>query len=387
MVHQNIRVLHWFNFFTDFKLYAPVAIIYFAKVSDSFTLGMSIFAIAMISSALFEIPTGVFSDKIGRRKTVMIGALCAVLYSIFYAVGQSYWYLVVGALFEGLSRSFYSGNNNALLHDTLTQMGNEHDYGEFLGRVSAMFQAALAASALLGGFMATWSFVLVMWFSVVPQVLCFLLSFRLIEPKVHTSDSGNIYQHLRSAMHHFMHNRKLRLLSSVSILSYGIGEAMYQFQSAFFGMLLPLWGIGLVKTFSSVGATLSFRYSGKILRRFGTMRFLVASNFYNRIINIVASAFPTVLSPFLMSSTSMLYGATSVAKSALMQKEFRSELRATMGSLDSFAGSLVFGLMALLLGFIGDKVSPAHAILVSQLLVFPTFWFYWKLIKEEKAIS
>ena len=69
---QNIRILTWFTFFTDFKLYAPLAIIYFAQVSGSFALGMAIFSIARISSALFEIPTGVFSDRIGRKKTIIL---------------------------------------------------------------------------------------------------------------------------------------------------------------------------------------------------------------------------------------------------------------------------------------------------------------------------
>ena len=106
-MHKNIRVLTWFNFFTDFKLYAPIAIIYFAQVSGSFALGMSIFSIAMISSALLEIPTGVFSDRIGRKKTVILGAMSATCCVVFYAIGQSFWILVVGALFYGLSRSFY----------------------------------------------------------------------------------------------------------------------------------------------------------------------------------------------------------------------------------------------------------------------------------------
>ncbi len=85
-MYRNVKILTLFNFFTDFKLYAPVAIIYFADVSGSFALGMSIFAITMVSSALFEIPTGIFSDRIGRKKTVVIGALCALFYSIFYAL-------------------------------------------------------------------------------------------------------------------------------------------------------------------------------------------------------------------------------------------------------------------------------------------------------------
>jgi hypothetical protein len=57
----NIRLLAWFNFCLDFRLYAPVAILYFSDVAGSFTLGMSVFSAIMLSGALLEVPTGVFS--------------------------------------------------------------------------------------------------------------------------------------------------------------------------------------------------------------------------------------------------------------------------------------------------------------------------------------
>jgi len=65
---KNIKLLGWFNFFTDFVFFAPVAIIYFQKVTGSFALGMSIFSVAYVSSAIFEVPTGVVSDLLGRKK-------------------------------------------------------------------------------------------------------------------------------------------------------------------------------------------------------------------------------------------------------------------------------------------------------------------------------
>ena len=118
-MHRNIKLLTWFNFFTDFKLYAPIAILYFTQITGSFALGMSIFSIAYVTSAIFEVPTGVLSDYIGRKRTVVFGALCSVLCVTLYAIGGSYWMLTLGALLQGLSRAFYSGNNDALLHDTL----------------------------------------------------------------------------------------------------------------------------------------------------------------------------------------------------------------------------------------------------------------------------
>src|SRR3989344_4440960 len=121
-IARNIKLFYFLNFFTDFVFFAPVAIIYFAKVTGSYALGMSIFSIAYISSAIFEIPTGVVSDIFGRRLTVIFGALASVFCIVLYAIGATYWILVIGAVFQWVSRAFYSGNNDALLHDTLREL-------------------------------------------------------------------------------------------------------------------------------------------------------------------------------------------------------------------------------------------------------------------------
>lgn len=112
---RNVRLLAWFNFFTDFRPYAPIAILYFAQVSGSYALGMSVFSAVMLAQSLFEVPTGVFSDLIGRKKTIVCGALAGVLSLVCYATGGTYIVLLAGAAFEGLARAFYSGNNDALL--------------------------------------------------------------------------------------------------------------------------------------------------------------------------------------------------------------------------------------------------------------------------------
>lgn len=382
IIHRNIKILSWFNFFTDFKLYAPVAIIYFSHVTGSYALGMSIFSISMIASAIFEVPTGIFSDVIGRRKTVIFGAIAAMLYSIFYAIGQSFWILAVGAILEGLSQSFYSGNNDALLHDTLSESKDEHRYDEYLGKISAMFQAALAISAAIGGILAQWSFAVIMWTSVIPQLICIILALRLREPAGNTRVSGNIYQHLKEAIQNFLGNRKLRLLSLSSIFGFGFGEAAYQFQSAFYNSLWPIWAIGIAKMLSNLGGMISFQFSGRILKKYKAVQILVADNLYCRLVNIISTAFPNILSPLLMSTTSLFFGVTRVARSTLMQKEFTPNQRATMGSLNSFAGSIFFSIVAFALGSTADWLSPARAFLLLQVFMLANLIVYWKLFKK-----
>jgi hypothetical protein len=225
-----------------------------------------------------------------------------------------------------------------------------------------------------------------MWISVIPQIICLVLVFRLHEVKEVKKESTNIYFHLKEAFLNFVRNRNLRLLSIASMLGYAVGEASFQFQAAFYNTLWPIWAIGIAKTFSFIGGSASFYISGKFIKKYTALRLLLASNIYNRIIGIVSVVFPSFISPILMTSTSLLYGISSVSKNTLMQKEFKHEQRATMGSLNSFGGSILFGIFALLLGFAADQLSPAKALLYSQFLLFPVMGIYFFLFKKDKNL-
>ena len=384
-MERNIKLLTFFNFFTDFKFHSAILILYFVKISGSFTLGMSLFSLIYISSALFELPTGIYSDLIGRKKTIVFGAFCAVISAVFYALGFNYFWLFIGAVFEGLSRSWYSGNNAAFLHNTLTQLGKRDFYDHYLGKTSSMFQFALMIGAVTGGIIANFSFAWVMWLSVIPQVICFFLSLQMIEPRITNKTSGNIFSHLHLSALRLWKNMNLRLLSLNSILGFGIGESTFNFRAAFIQTLWPIWAIGFGQMFSYLGAAFSFWYSGKILKKINAFTLQLISNIYNRSINIVATLFPTVISPILMFSTSLNYGVSRVAESTLMQKEYSEEQRATIDSLNSLLGSLFYAVFAIFIGFIGDKFGPAKTLLIAQLIYLPTIYVNWKLMKMNKT--
>lgn len=383
--HKNIKLLAWFNFFTDFKLYSAIAAIYFSQVTGSLALGMAVFSIANISDAIFEIPTGILSDRVGRKNIVILGALSAIFYSVFYAVGTAFWILIVGALFEGLSRAFYSGNNDALLHDSLTESGKVEEYHAFLGKLSSLFQAALAFGALIGSVLASRSFAIVMWLSVIPQLICFLISFKIVEPKIRIQKSANIYFHLDEAVKLFISNKKLRTISLAGIISTGIGEAIFKFKTIFYQTLWPLWAIGIASMISYVAACLSFFFSGKLIKKFGETKILLTGNIWARLVNIIFVLFPSVLSPIFMSTTGLFYGAGEVSRNSLMQKEFTPHQRATMASLDSLAGSIMFAVLAYLLGIIGDFFGPAKTLIIAQLIALIGTYLYWQIFHGKNS--
>jgi MFS family permease len=381
-MERNIKLMALFNFFTDFKLYSAVEVIYFARITGSYALAMSLFSVIFISSAIFEIPTGIYSDKIGRRKTIIWGAISAVIFSVFYAIGINYWFLFVGALFEGLSRSFYSGNNDAFLHDSLKSLGKKEYYGHYFGRISAMFQAALTVGAVLGSIIANWSFFWIMWLSVIPQICCFAISLILTEPPDISPINTNIYAHLSGAFSRLWKNKRLRLLSFNQILSFGIGESTFEFNTAFIASVWPIWAIGISKMISYIGGGVSYWYSSKLIKRFGGIKLMIFDSIYNRIANLIAVIYPSVLSPLFMSTTSFLYGVTEVSSNSLMQKEFTDSERATLSSIASLIGSVFFGIYSIILGIVADAFTPAGAILFAQFCSIPRIYILW-LLKQE----
>jgi MFS family permease len=368
-------------------LFAPLAIIYFSKVSGSYALGASIFGITMLSSAIFEVPTGVWSDRVGRRGTIILGSWARVIAFILYAIGLSYWWLVAGAILEGLSRSFYSGNNDAFLHDTLADDGLESEYDEYLGKTSSTEQMALGLSALAGGVIATFSFNYLLWLSVLSQVAMLYVSYLFIEPKSRKKLDTNLFAHLREAFKLFISNKKLRLLSLASIINYSFSEMMYQFRAAFISMVWPLWAVGLANVLSNIGATLSFYFSGKIIKRFEAINILLFRGFWTKTASFIAYGIPSIFSPLILATSSLLFGVGSVVESKLMQAEFSDHQRSTMASLNSFAGNITFAIMSVILGSLADAFSPAKALFILNIVSMPIIYIYYLLFKNDRKIK
>ncbi len=382
-LHKNVRLLTWFNFFLDFRLYAPIMAIYFSRVTGSYALGMSVFSITMLSAAIFEIPTGVYSDIIGRKKTIVLGAVTTLVSVVMYAIGTIYWVLLFGAVFEGLARSFYSGNNDSMLHDSLAEQGQEKEYAQYYGKTSSAYQIALAIVAVLGSVIAYFSFGLVMWLSVIPALIGLIFSMEMVEPKVVSEKSANVYVHLKEAVNNFRKNDRLRKISIASIVGYVKGESAHLFLPVYFELLIPIWAIGVVRFFTHAGAAISFYSSGKLIKKYGELKMLLSGTGYSFVSNIFALLLASVISPFVIATNSLFFGVVTSSKSSLLQKEYSQSQRSTMGSLNSLAGGIVFAMVVFLLGLVADMLTPTRALILLQFLGLIPLVIWWRLYRND----
>lgn len=384
-MHRNIRLMQWFNFLSDFRLYAPITIIYFEQVAGSFASALLIFSIFSISASVLEIPTGIYSDRIGRRKTMILGAMASVVSITLYAIGTSFWILALGAIFAGLQGALYSGNNDALLYDTLGETKEQKKFGEYMSKTSSMIPLALGISALIGGFIAGFSFRYVLWLSVIPQLIALLISIFMSEPKVHFEKiSGNIFVNLNEAFKQFKNNYKLRHLSLSSILHYGLSEVGHQFMPAFVSTVWPVWSLGISRAMSNLFSFVGSRSAGSFLKRFPPFKILIINALLSIALTLIAVTIPGIWSPILIGLTSIPFGIAGVALSTLLHGEFNDKQRATMGSINSLFGNLFFALFAYLFGLIADNLGTAKPIIITQVLTLSVVYLYWKMFRLHK---
>lgn len=68
-------------------------------------------AIYYLAVFILEVPSGYFSDRIGRRTTLLLAALCLAVAFACFIVGSGFWLFVAGQFFWPLGSPY----NRALI--------------------------------------------------------------------------------------------------------------------------------------------------------------------------------------------------------------------------------------------------------------------------------
>lgn len=380
---KNIKLLALLNFMMDLKLYGVIAIIYFTSVTGSMALGMSIFSITMIANAIFELPTGMLSDRIGRKRTLILGSIASLLYILCFAISNNYIWLVIGAMFEGLERAFYSGNNEALLYDTLKEDKLEHEYKTYLGKTESMYNLASMIAGVVGTVLLYFtSFKFILWLSVIPKFVNLYISFKIKEPKVHTEKiQDNPYQHIARLFKKIRKNQELKKLILADTVACSIGESTFQFRAMFYKTIWPTWALGIPGVLSSLGSFTSNWFAGKIINKYGDRKVLVCGNIYSVISNVGGYLLNSFISPFILVTNSLV--PTNIAKNDLINKYYSDELRASMASLKSLIITISIAITMILVGLSADYIGVLKTLIIFSLFKLITVYVYNDVFRKK----
>jgi MFS family permease len=107
---------------------------------------------------LFEVPTGIVADTVGRRASYLLGTLTltasTLLYVMLWQVEAPFWQWAIVSLLLGLGFTFFSGAVEAWLVDALAATGYGGEMETVFGRGQMVTGAAMLGGSVAGGFIA-----------------------------------------------------------------------------------------------------------------------------------------------------------------------------------------------------------------------------------------
>src|SRR5438128_58274 len=130
---------------TLFKMGAGLDIQQVLLTNAAFTLG----------SMVFEVPTGVVADTVGRRVSLLLCLVTLFVTTLLYVAiawrGGGFWAFMWVSVFLGLGYTFYTGAVDAWLVDALKASGYDEPLERVFSRGQMLFGAAMLVGTIGGG--------------------------------------------------------------------------------------------------------------------------------------------------------------------------------------------------------------------------------------------
>lgn len=304
---------------------------------------------------LFEIPTGVVADTVGRRASYLLGtltlAVTTVMYWLLWVWQSPFWAWAIVSVLLGLGFTFFSGAVDAWLVDALHATGYRGSLEAVFGRAVIVGNVAMLAGSVLGGVIAQLSnlgFPFLVRAGIL--LIMFVVAAVLMRDLGFTPDRGEgplqaTRTVLRASVRYGLGNRPVRWLMLTTPFTMGVGiYAFYALQP----YLLELWGDEGAYSIAGLAAAL---LSGAGIVG-GFLAPVVRRRFRKRTSVILLAAASSALALVVLAVTANFWAAVlliavwGVASSiddpvhrAYLNDMIPSRQRATVLSFDSLLGS------------------------------------------------
>lgn len=162
-----------YGFLKNLRFFDPFMVLFFREVGLSFFEIGSLFAIRDLSTNFLEIPTGIYADAFGRRRSMIMAFVSYIIsFGIFYFFSSFAMYALAMILFA-FGDAFRSGTHKALILEYLKINHMEDIKVEYYGHTRAASQLGSAVSSLIAAALVFYSgsYRYIFIASVIPYVL------------------------------------------------------------------------------------------------------------------------------------------------------------------------------------------------------------------------
>ncbi|OQB42394.1 MAG: Major Facilitator Superfamily protein [candidate division CPR1 bacterium ADurb.Bin160] len=138
IAERNIKLQARINFLSGMVFLVPIITLLYQYTGLSIVEIILISNVSTIAVRLFELPTSVFADTMGRKKSLVISVICNFLSALVIFLFPSFTGFIVAAIFSGLYWSFWSGTGQAFLEENLRSIGKEKEFGKKIGHFMSL---------------------------------------------------------------------------------------------------------------------------------------------------------------------------------------------------------------------------------------------------------
>jgi len=367
------------GFFQVFLVIMPVAVPFFA----SFGLSMKdIFALQALYGfvvVISEVPSGYVADVLGRKNTLLVGAVLAAIGHSCLLIADGFWTLALFELFLGLAHSLISGADLALLYDTELALGrSEDEQRQVVGKLYSARTFSEAFAGVVCTAVMLWAgFQELVYVQVIVGWIPVLLVLRLVEPPGERLSSESHVANMARIMGYLLHHSSvLRLVVlALSIWSLTTFYAVWLLQQLWQEQGIDLAHFGWIWG----GLTLIAAFAGRWAHRFesavgpkGVLLFIGLAP----AVGYAGLELFGVLGGLLVSATFFLArGFGLVILRDALNKRVPSEFRATANSIASFGFRGAFVVTGPVVGHVFDLWGMSTTLLmlvVVTLVIFVT---------------
>jgi MFS family permease len=364
-IRGNILRLNIIKFSKWFSLVMPIIIPFYQSNHLSITEIMLLKSVYALVIVLLELPSGYFADVLGRKKTLIIGAISGAAGFFVYSFTHSYLGFLVAEISLGAGQSFISGADSAMLYDTLAWKEKQNQYTRYEGINASVGNFSEAFAGLAGGGLALISLRLPFYFQALIASMAVPAALTLVEPQIcntakRKAGIGNIINVVQKIV---LRERDLRfnLLFSSIIGATTLLMAWFA-QPLFEKMLLPLALYGAVWTGLNLVTGGSSILAHRIEKKLGESAILKIISVCIPLLMIMAGISPAYAIIPLLFIFYLLRGIATPVLKDYINKQTGTDVRATVMSLRDLTIRVFFALFAPMAGWLSDKYSLATGI-------------------------
>lgn len=186
----------------------------------TFSETMLLQSLFIFSWAVFEVPTGAFADRFGRKKSIILGCFLVASAAFIYGSVPNIYVFMLGEALWALGLSFISGADEAIIYDTLKTLRRQNDSKSVFARYSMALSLAFIIASPIGSIIAVkFGLNYPMLFTGIPVAFAGFVAMTLKEPKRKISRTKKHYFAIvRESVSYLRNHPKLRPLVIDSIL-------------------------------------------------------------------------------------------------------------------------------------------------------------------------